>query len=70
MPDNLHVNISVFNVLGQKVRTLLDEFKAAGEYEIEWNGEFDNGNEAESGVYFYRITTQAFTDVKKMTLLK
>jgi len=70
MPDNLHVNISVFNVLGQKVRTLLDEFKAAGEHEVEWDGAFDNGNEAESGVYFYRITTKAFTDVKKMTLLK
>ena len=70
MPDDAHVQLSVYNILGQRVRTLVNEFYTAGEHEVEWDGFFDDGSAAESGIYFYRISTATFTDVRKMTLLK
>jgi len=64
------VKIDVFNTLGQTVRTLVNEVKPAGAHQIEWNGKFNTGIDAPSGTYFYRITTDAFTETKKMSLLK
>jgi len=60
----------VFNVLGQSVRTLADRTFEAGFPTVSWDGTMENGSPAASGVYFYRITTKRFTDIKKMTLLK
>jgi hypothetical protein len=70
MPEGAQVELAIYNVLGRKVRTLVDEYYPAGEHEVEWNGRFDDDNTAESGVYFYRISTDTFTNVRKMTLLK
>jgi hypothetical protein len=65
-----HVRLSVYNVLGQQVRTLIDEDMSAGNKSITWDGRSDNGNPAASGIYFYRIQANDFVDTRKMTLLK
>ncbi len=65
-----HVKISVYNVLGQNVRTLVNEFKDANAHTAVWNGMDDAGNVVSSGVYFYRIQTGDYSDIRKMVLMK
>ncbi len=65
LPERSHVDLRIFNILGQEVETLVDNTKPAGEYEITWQA----GNVA-SGIYFYRLSYQDRVLTKKMTLLK
>lgn len=65
IPKNDFVNIAVYNITGQLVATLADQQVQAGRYEIKFNA-----SDFASGVYFYRIITSNFTDVKKMVILK
>jgi len=64
------VRIEVFNILGRRVRLLLDRALAAGSYEVMWNGIDDQGNPVSSGVYLYRITAGDYVASRKMILLK
>jgi hypothetical protein len=64
------VRVEVFNVLGQKVKTLANEFSKAGYKRVEWDGTDDNGSSVASGVYLYRMTAGDFSETKKMLLLK
>jgi len=64
------VNISIYNIKGQKVKTLINETKNAGSYNLEWNGVDDAGKKVSSGVYFYRLKTGDLEKVRKMILLK
>ena len=70
IPERTHVNLTVFNVLGQKVTTLDDEELAPQSYEAEWNGLSDGGNKVASGIYFYRLTAGDNVQTKKMMMLK
>jgi hypothetical protein len=70
VPANSHVQIEIFNVLGQTVRGLVNEQKAAGRFEVIWDCTDDGGRAVVSGVYFYRITAGSYTESKKMLLLK
>jgi len=65
-----NVKLMVFNVLGQQVRTLVDEYMPAGNHTVTWDGHAEDGSTAASGIYFYRIQANDFVDTKKMTLLK
>lgn len=65
IPHSSDVNIKVFNILGNEIITLVDEFKVAGEYELTFNA--DN---LPSGVYFYRMVSEGFSQTNKMILLK
>jgi len=62
---NVPVKITIYNILGQEVKVLVNEFKNAGRYEVD----FDGTNYA-SGIYFYRIEAGDFIDAKKMVLVK
>jgi len=64
------VELSVYNVLGQNVTTLVSEYLAAGDHTVTWNGDDNDGNRVTSGVYFYKITTADFSETKKMILMK
>jgi len=64
------VALRVYNVLGQLVRTLVNEPKESGIYEVIWDGKDQNGNEVASGVYFYQLQASDFTQTRKMVLLK
>jgi hypothetical protein len=66
----LHTTLTVYNVLGQKVRTLVDGPKKTGSYEVIWDGKDDQGKEATSGIYFYQLRVKDQTLTKKMLLLR
>jgi photosystem II stability/assembly factor-like uncharacterized protein len=70
LPRDTKVTLSVYNMLGQTVCTLLDEKKSAGSYSLNWNGNDSSGNSVVSGVYLYSIQTTNFIEVKKMVLLR
>jgi len=69
-----HLQVAVYNVLGQKVATLVDENRDAGIYSIIWNGNAETGVAASSGVYFVRMSASggagSFTATKKIMMMK
>jgi hypothetical protein len=64
------IKLTVYNTLGQRVRTLVDEWQAAGSRQVRWNGETDDGAAVASGVYLYRLETAEAVQTRKMTLVK
>jgi hypothetical protein len=70
IPFRSHVSLTVYNVLGQKVTTLVDKEMSAGSYIADWNGASDGGTIVASGVYFYKLEAGDFIETKKMVLLK
>jgi len=65
-----NVKLEIFNLLGQKVKTLIDKKMTTGERSIFWNGRNDAGIKLGSGIYFYRLKVGEYLKTKKMTLLK
>ena len=70
LSKEMPVEVNIYNIKGQKVRTLIDEEKEAGSHSIVWNGNDDNNYPVSSGVYFYRMVTGEVISSKKMLLLK
>ena len=62
--------INVFNIRGQKVKTLVNNHCTAGTHSVVWDGKSDSGKEVKSGIYFYNMKSGKFTSTKKMILLK
>lgn len=65
IPVSSWQTLKIYDVLGKEVVTLVDEYKAAGRYEVEWNA-----SELPSGVYFYQLQAGEFVQTKKLTLTK
>jgi hypothetical protein len=65
LPITNYVDLSIYNLLGEKVTTIVNEKQAAGRYQVQW----DAAGFA-SGIYYYRIEAGEFQDVKKMILLR
>jgi len=70
LPADCQVTLAVYNILGQKVRTLINEHQSAGIKSVRWDSKDDSGNQVSAGVYFYSIKADNFTQTKKMILLK
>ena len=70
LPKPCQVRLTIYNVLGQKVRTLFDDHQEAGMQTLTWDGRGDDGAQLSSGIYFYRLQADEFTQTKKMSLLK
>jgi hypothetical protein len=70
LPEDLHVTLSVYNVLGQRVRTLVDDMQTAGFYSVQWDGTNQSGMTLSSGMYYYRIQAGQHSDVHKMLFMK
>jgi flagellar hook assembly protein FlgD len=64
------VSLVIYNVLGQKIRTLVEEPRSAGRYQVVWDGRDDRGMTVGSGTYFCRLQAGDFAIVQKMLLLK
>jgi hypothetical protein len=64
------VKLEVYNIKGQKIITLVDEDFAAGQYSVVWNGKDASNRNIASGVYFYKMVTNNYSEIKKMILLK
>jgi len=70
LPQRARVTVDVYNVLGQRVRRLVDETQPAGNHSVVWNGDNEGGQPVSSGFYFYRVKAGDQAHNKKMLLLK
>jgi hypothetical protein len=70
LPKASVVRIQIYNLLGQMVRTLVDQVQSAGKWTVVWKGEDDAGATVASGIYFYRLVTPDVMMTQKMLLMK
>ena len=70
IPEVAEVRLDIYNVAGQKVRTLTQGLHEPGRYRIQWNATNDFGQQLSSGMYIYRIVAGDFVSVKKLILMK
>ncbi len=70
LPRDARVNLVIYNVLGQKVKTLVDGFQTAGFQSAEWDGTDERGNVSASGIYFFKLKAGDFSQTRKMVMLK
>ncbi len=70
LPQAGMVKLEIYNIKGQKVTTLADQYLESGQHNLKWNGTNSNHNNVSCGVYFYKLTTQTKSITKKMLLLK
>ena len=64
------VTVEIYNLLGQRVKTLVNEELAAGNHTYQWNGKDDAGHSAGSGIYFLKMRTGAYSATTKMVMMK
>lgn len=70
LPSEMACNLDIYNIRGQRVKTLLREKMSSGKHHIVWDGKDNSGNMVSSGIYFYRLSTPATTLTSKMLLMK
>jgi len=70
VPKMSRVTLVIYDILGRKIRTLVSATKAAGSYNVTWNGKNDQSQQLASGLYFYKLQAGEFSATKKMMLLK
>ncbi|MEW6752667.1 MAG: FlgD immunoglobulin-like domain containing protein [Candidatus Latescibacterota bacterium] len=70
IPTARDVELRVYNQLGQTVRTLVDQRLKAGAYRMQWDGTTDSGQKVSSGVYFYSLEAEDFSQIRKMVMVK
>jgi hypothetical protein len=70
MSSSTHVSINIYNIRGQKVRSLVNDIYETGEHSVVWNGTDDHGRSVGSGIYLYKMETGSFTETRKMVLIK
>ena len=70
LPENSMVTITIYDMLGREVRTIMNEVQDAGYKSIIWNATNDYGQTVSAGIYLYQIKTERFVQTKKMILLK
>jgi len=70
LDETADINLSIFNMLGQKVRTLTNGTKPAGVHTLEWDGRDEMGQRVSTGIYLYTLSNGSKTITKKMALMK
>lgn len=70
LPQSSRVELSIYNIRGQKVKTLVDGFQTVGFQSVTWDGTDKNGAQVASGIYFYRVKTDFSEETRKMVLIK
>jgi flagellar hook assembly protein FlgD len=70
VPRRSEVKLTIFNLIGERIATLVDQVHSMGTYSVQWNGKDDTGQEVASGVYLYRLQTNQFVQVKELVLLR
>jgi len=70
IPEAAHVSIKVYNILGERIATLLKKQQSAGRYSVVWNGQNEQGRKVSTGIYFYRIEANNYSAMKKMVIAK
>jgi flagellar hook assembly protein FlgD len=64
------VRLEIYNAMGQRVTTLLDDERERGRHKMIWNGRTSDGDPVPTGLYFYRLSTGESTLTKKMIVLR
>ena len=64
------MELTIFNLLGQKIRTMVNEIQAVGSYRLSWNATDESGEQVPSGVYIYLLKTGEFKQSRKMLLVR
>ncbi|MBN2461774.1 MAG: T9SS type A sorting domain-containing protein, partial [Candidatus Cloacimonetes bacterium] len=64
------VTLNIYNIRGELVRTLIDQYQSAGEKTVLWDGTDNTGNKLGNGIYFYKLNTTKNSSIKKMMMLK
>ena len=70
LSQDAHVNLSIFDITGKRIKTLVNGRQSVGMYSFNWNGDNDFGNKVAAGTYFYRLLTNNFSETKSMVLVK
>lgn len=70
LPSDSYVTLEVYNIMGQRISSLVSDYRQAGNHTVTWNGMNDSGSRVSSGVYFYRIQAGDYRDCKKMMMIK
>lgn len=70
VPDRMEVRLEIFNILGQRVKTLLEERKEEGYHQIGWDGRSQGGERVSSGLYFYRFKAGSYVESRKLVLVR
>ncbi len=65
-----YVSIKIYNIIGQLVKILVDNFETKGYREVLWDGTNGYSNQVSSGIYFCKITAGDFVDQKKMVIIR
>jgi hypothetical protein len=70
LPGTEKVHLAIYNLLGQKIKTLVDGVQTGGVYDVVWDGKDASGKAVGSGVYFYRLETSGVVKTRKMMLIR
>ncbi len=70
LPVQSHINISVYNIMGQKVVRLEDKAMDAGSHSIVWDGKDESGSNVACGIYLYKLNLEGFESLRKIMLLR
>ena len=70
LKENSKVSLNIYNIKGQKVKTLISDQLSASDHSVVWNGRDENNNPVSSGIYFYKLKTANFEKTRKMILIK
>ncbi len=70
IPDEEHVTLKIYNAVGQRIRTILDNNLKAGEYSLPWDGLDDHFQQVSSGIYFYELQANDYRELKKAIFLQ
>jgi len=70
LPQNAHVSLVVYNMLGQRVKTLMDQSLSMGVHQAVWDGTNDSGEAVTNGLYFYSLRSELGVETRKMMFMK
>ncbi len=70
VPEKAHLTIAIYNLMGQRIKTIVDGEVNAGIHKVLWNGLDDNGKKVGSGIYIYKMRSREFSELKKMLLVQ
>ncbi len=70
LKGSIRTTLIIYNILGKKIKTLVDDKRMPGSYRVQWDGKDDIGKEVTSGIYFYQVKAGELRDSKKLLLIK
>jgi len=70
LPMDTHVNLKIYNLLGQEIKTLVNIYQSRGSYHLKWDGTMDSGKKVPGGIYLYHFQAGEFSTIRKMVMIE